>query len=260
MSFLILCVLCIVQGLTEFLPVSSSGHLLMFEQLFNIEGNLLLLNLFLHMATLIAVIIVYRKIIWQLIKKPFQPLTYKLILSTLITLIFAFSYEIFGIDGFVVKIYGFCFLVTATLLLVTHKFQKKSCVIRTGEIGFKSAVIVGLVQGLAVLPGISRSGSTISSLILTGNDETKSAEYSFLLSIPIILGGFVFELIKLIKTDSLILPVGVWECVFAFILTFIVSIISLKLTIKLLKKNKFIIFSIYLFIIGFIVLLFNYII
>jgi len=150
--------------------------------------------------------------------------------------------------------------VTATLLLVTHKFQKKSCVIRTGEIGVKSAVIVGLVQGLAVLPGISRSGSTISSLILTGNDETKSAEYSFLLSIPIILGGFVFELIKLIKTDSLILPVGVWECVFAFILTFIVSIISLKLTIKLLKKNKFIRFSIYLFIIGFIVLLFNYII
>lgn len=259
MSFLVLCILCIVQGLTEFLPVSSSGHLLLFEQLFNIKGNLLLLNLFLHMATLIAVIIVYRKIIWKLIKKPFQPLTYKLILSTLITLVFALTYEIFDIDNFVVKIYGFCFLITAVLLLCTHKFQKKACVVKTGELSVKSAIIVGVVQGFAVLPGISRSGSTISSLILTGNDESASAEYSFLLSIPIILGGFIFELIKLFKQNNLVLPVGVFECVFAFVLTFVVSIISLKLTIKLLKKNKFVIFSIYLFLVGTGVLLLNYI-
>lgn len=260
MSFIILCVLCIVQGLTEFLPVSSSGHLTLFEQVFHIEGNLLLLNLFLHMATLIAVVVVYRKVIWDLLKHPIQPLTLKLILSTAITLIFAFLYEILNIDGYVTYIYGFCFIITAILLFVTHKFQQKSAVIKSGETGIKDSIIVGIVQGFAVLPGISRSGSTISSLVLSGEDEGKAAEYSFLLSIPIIIGGFAFELIKLIKHNELILPVSVFECIIAFILTFLVSLLALKLTIKLLKKNKFIIFSIYLFVIGTFVLIYNFVI
>ena len=128
MSLFILISLCIIQGLTEFLPISSSGHLLLFEQLFGFDENLLLLNLFLHLATVLAVIIVYRKILWKLIKNPFQPLTYKLAISTTITVLFAAAYNIFDINDFVPKIYGFCFLVTAILLLATHFFQKKSAV------------------------------------------------------------------------------------------------------------------------------------
>ena len=259
MDFLILCVLCVVQGLTEFLPVSSSGHLLFFEQIFGIKENFLLLNLFLHVATLLAVIIVYRKIIWKLLKHPFQPLTYKLILSTLITLVFALIYEILDLDRIIANFYGFCFIFTSILLFITYIFQKKSSCVNTGEIGVKSAALVGFVQGLAVLPGISRSGSTISSLILAGNDEGKAAEYSFLLSIPIIIGGFLFELIKIIHKNQFSLPTSPILCVVAFFITFLVSILSLKLTLKLLKKNKFIIFSIYTFIIGIIVIVFNFI-
>lgn len=259
MDFLILCVLCVVQGLTEFLPVSSSGHLLFFEQIFGIKENFLLLNLFLHVATLLAVIIVYRKIIWKLLKHPFQPLTYKLILSTLITLVFALTYEILDLDQIIANFYGFCFIFTSILLFITYIFQKKSSCVNTGEIGVKSAALVGFVQGLAVLPGISRSGSTISSLILAGNDEGKAAEYSFLLSIPIIIGGFLFELIKIIHKNQFSLPTSPILCVVAFFITFLVSILSLKLTLKLLKKNKFIIFSIYTFIIGIIVIVFNFI-
>ncbi len=261
MSFWILCLLCIVQGLTEFLPVSSSGHLLLVEQIFKIEGDTLMLNLFLHLATLLAVIVVYRKIIWNLLKKPLQPLTYKLILSTVITVIMAVAYELLDLDKYGFKIYGFCFLITSIVLMVTYVFQKRSSTVKTGEISVKSAILVGAVQGLAVLPGISRSGSTISSLILTGNDEEKASEYSFLLSIPVIFGGFILEIIKLVKnggTGNAFASISPWLCIFAFIFTFAVAFASLKITLKLLKKHKFVYFSIYLFILAIVVITLNF--
>lgn len=258
MNFWILIILCIVQGLTEFLPVSSSGHLLLFSQLFGINDNNLLLNLFLHIATLVAVVTHYRKVIFNLIKKPFQPLTYKLILSTFITLIFAFAYEFSGIDDIITNIYGYCFLITALLLIITHRFQKHSSVVKAdSEISTKSALLVGLVQGFAVLPGISRSGSTISSLILSGNSEEKSAEYSFLLSVPIIIGGFIFELFKLDSLSTAFSSISPIYCIIAFVLTFTVAFLSLKLTLKLLKGNKFNFFGIYLIFISIFTIIFN---
>lgn len=258
MAFWILIILCLVQGLTEFLPVSSSGHLLIFEQIFKIQDNILLINLFLHLASLVAVVIVYRKVIWKLIKKPFQPLAYKQILSTAITLIFAVLYNILNINQIETKFYGFCFLLTSILLFVTHKFQQKTGVVRfNNQISTKSAILVGFVQGLAVLPGISRSGSTICSLILAGNDESASAEYSFLLSIPIIIGGFVLECFKIENFSAIFSQISIAQIAFAFVFTFIIAILSLKLTIKLLKKNKFIYFSIYLLFISIFVIIFN---
>lgn len=259
MKIWVLVVLCLVQGLTEFLPVSSSGHLLLFENIFKVEGNLLLLNLFLHLATLLAVVIVYRKSIWKLLKKPFQPLTYKLIVSTLITLVFAFSYEIFDIDKFMPKFYGFFFLITAVLLFATYKFQKKASVVNTGELSYKSAVVVGIVQGFAVLPGISRSGSTISSLILCGTNEDQAAEYSFLLSVPIIIGGFIFELIKIDNFDNVFSFVSPVMCVFAFVLTFFVSVLSLKITLKMLKNKKFNYFATYLLLVGIVAIVLSFV-
>lgn len=256
MKFYILVILCLIQGLTEFLPISSSGHLMLAEELFGIEDNILLLNLFLHFATLLAVIIVYRKVIWNLIKKPFQPLTWKLILATLVTLIFAVCYEIFDLNSKIGVFYGYYFLITAFLLLITYIFQKKSVGVKVGEIGYKNALIVGAVQGLAVLPGISRSGSTISSLLLMGNDETKSSEFSFLLSIPIILGGFLFEILKVDDWSGITTQISFGYLIFALVFTFIVAVLSLKLTIRLLKKHKFIYFSIYLFILGLSVIIF----
>ena len=250
--------MCLIQGLTEFLPVSSSGHLIIVEQVFGVEGNLLLINLFLHMATLLAVVVVYRKTIWKLIKKPFQPLTYKLILSTVITLVFAFSYKIFNMETFSYKICGICFLMTAILLMTTHVVQLKAAVVKTTGISTKSAVLAGIAQGFAVLPGLSRSGSTIASLILTGNGESESAEYSFLLSVPIIVGGFILELASSMPLKISMGGYSAIECVFAFILTFIVSIISLKITIKMLKNNKFNWFALYLFVLGLIVSFFTF--
>ena len=166
MSFWILCLLCVVQGLAEFLPISSSGHLLFVEQLFGMHDDVMLLNLFLHVATLCAVVVIYRKIVWSILKRPFQPLTYKLILSTIITVVLAFTYKILDFDQYGFKIYGFCFIATSVVLFVTYKFQKNTAIVPAQEISTKSAVIVGFVQGVATLPGISRSGSTISTMIL----------------------------------------------------------------------------------------------
>ena len=250
MNILVFFLLCIVQGLTEFLPVSSSGHLLLFEQIFKIENNLLLLNLFLHLATLFAVVIVYRKVIWKLIKKPFQPLTYKLLFSTSLTLVFAICYEVLNIDSYVVFLYGFCFLITSALLFLTHKMQKNMAVVKTKNIDFISTLAVGISQGFAVLPGLSRSGTTIATLLLCGNDEDSAAEYSFLLSIPIIVGGFILELLRVENFSSLFAEINPLVYIAGFVLTFVVAFLSLKFTIKLLKKNKFIYFSIYLLILG----------
>lgn len=260
MSIWILLILCVVQGLTEFLPVSSSGHLLFFEQVFNVSENLMFLNLFLHVATLLAVVIVYRKIIWQLLKKPFQPLTWNLLIATLFSVILAFAYEFSGIDKVVTRIYPFAFLVTAILLLVCHIFQQKAVVVKHTEVSMKNSILVGIVQGVAVVPGLSRSGSTISSLILAGNDEQKASEFSFLLSIPIIIGGFVLELLQMNKSGISFEFFDIKIYLLAFILTFFVSLVALKLTIKLLKKHKFIIFSIYTFFMFLITFVFNYII
>ena len=258
MNFFVLCLLCIVQGLTEFLPISSSGHLLLFEQVFGIGGNTLGLNLFLHLATLVAVIIVYRGVIWKLLKKPLQPLTYKLLFSTTITLIFAFAYKFSGIDSIAYSFYGFSFLATAIILLLCHKFKQKSAVISPPEISYKSAAVVGAAQGLAVFPGLSRSGTTIASLLFAGNNDTLSAEYSFLLSIPIIVGGFVLELVTAENLSLAFCGLSLLECGFAFCLTFIVSVLSLKLTIKMLKNNRFIYSSVYLFILSIFVIIFNF--
>lgn len=260
MSLWILIILCVVQGLTEFLPVSSSGHLLFFEQVFGVTENLMFLNLFLHLATLLAVVIVYRKTILNLIKKPFQAYTYKLILATLFSVILAFVYEFSGVDKVITKIYPFAFLLTSILLFMCHLFQKKAVAFNTNEISVKNSIIVGIVQGFAVVPGLSRSGSTISSLILTGNDEKSSAEFSFLLSIPIIVGGFVLELIQLNKSGLSFESVSIGSYFLAFLLTFIVALIALKITLKILKNHKFIIFSIYTFVMFIVTFVFNYVI
>ena len=260
MSVWLLILLCVVQGLTEFLPVSSSGHLLFFEQIFGLTANTMLLNLFLHVATLLAVVWVYRKVVLELIKKPFQMYTLKLLIATLFTVSLALVYEYFNLEKYLLIIYPFGFLLTSVLLLMCHVFQKKSTVITVNCLSIKQSVLVGVVQGFAVIPGLSRSGSTISSLMLSGVDEQKASEFSFLLSIPIILGGFVLELWQVSKTEMSILNLNIFSYLLAFILTFIVSMIALKLTIKLLKKKKFIIFSVYTFLMFIVTFTLNYLI
>ena len=252
MSIWIALVLGIVQGLTEFLPVSSSGHLTLLNKIFGISGNTLLLTILLHLATLFAVFYVLRKEIWQLICHPFSRQAKNLYLATIPTVAIVLLSKGFLEDSFAsAKLLPYCFLITAALLLFTYFLGKKNQqkVFEYPTVGFKNnirtSVVMGVAQGLAVLPGISRSGSTICAGLLSGEKRENVAKFSFLMSIPIILASMLYEIIKgdfgVVSQKGMALPIIV-----AFLSAFIVGILSIKLMLKVVEKAKYYWFSIYL--------------
>lgn len=196
-------VLGLVQGLGEFLPISSSGHLLLAERMLGVSEGGMLMTVLLHVATLAAVLIVFRKQLWELIKHPIQWKTLWLIVATIVTagvmLVFKKYFDAAG-DG---RWLGFCFIGTAMLLTIAE-YAKKSLArdITCDNMKWWRAVVIGALQGIAVLPGVSRSGATITGALCCGMRKDEAAEFSFLLSIPAILGGAVLELPDLVKNGT----------------------------------------------------------
>lgn len=225
-------ILGIIQGLTEFLPVSSSGHVLLAERLLGIKGDLSF-TLMLHLATLLAVVVVLRKKLWETIKTPkkWLPLIVATSFSAVVVLLFHNLIEA-TFDG---RFLAVSFLITAVLLLASS-FVKP----RKTEINCFDAVFIGLMQGLAALPGISRSGSTISTATLLGNSKEQSVEFSFLLSIPIIAGSALIDVITEGLGTVEFLPL-----IFGFVAAFLSGLFAIKLMLKLIKgSNDF--FAVYL--------------
>ena len=252
MKILYALILGIVQGLTEFLPISSSGHLMLFSSIFGIEEGSVFFSVLLHFASLIAVIIVFWKDVVELLKNPFGKEMQKILIATIPTVIIALVVEFVFDESFLMLFVGFGFLISAVVIFITSMLQrKKKCL--SLEISKKQALVVGVVQGLAVFPGISRSGSTICACLTQGIDREKSAKFSFLISIPIIVGGMGFEIVKGIKNgfgDVEFLP-----CFVGFMASFLVALFSIKIMMKLIKKGSWFGFSIYLLILAIIVLL-----
>ena len=192
-------VLGFTQGLTEFLPVSSSGHLAFLMRLFGVdEQQIMFFMIILHLGTLVAVCAIYFKDILELFKKPFKTLGYLVIASIPAAIIGLFVDDIVeekllgsAYLGIVLAVF---FTVTATVLFITEIFAKK----RQNELPlcWRTVVPMGLAQAVAVLPGISRSGSTICAGSLAGGKSEDIAKFSFLMSIPVILGSFVVSLAK----------------------------------------------------------------
>ena len=245
MSILIALILGIVQGLTEFLPVSSSGHLVLLQNIFGIENNVILFDIILHLGTLLAVIIVYRKSLLELIKNPFGKKMRMVILGTIPTLIIALLFKDFFEGTFSGNLLFIGFLATSGLLLLADYSQKKYRSYKNMD--YKYILTMGFFQGLAILPGLSRSGTTVSTSLALGVKKDEALEYSFLLSIPIILASLVYELIfssvSLVNIEILPIIVG-------FLASALFGIISIKFTIKLVKSNTYKYFSIYLIILS----------
>lgn len=243
--FLALFFLGIIQGLTEFLPVSSSGHLVLFGNLFGIEESLFI-SILLHVATLLSIVVVFYKDIWQMIRHPFSKQTTMLVVATIPTCLIVLVLMPIIKQSFAGGLLPICFLISAILLLVSEQLSKKK---EKKEMTYKTAFIMGIAQGFAVFPGISRSGSTISAGLLSGGEKESVAKFSFLMSIPIIFLSLIMEIYE-IATGSLKLQIQILPTILAFVSAFVVGIFAIKLMIKLTVKSSLKWFSLYLVIIS----------
>ena len=247
MSYLQSFILGLLQGLTEFLPVSSSGHTLLAGYLLGVEIPLAF-ELILHLATLLAVIIFYRKSVFTRIKHPFCKGNLYLALATAVTAVIAFLFRKFYADGLSsITLLPLFFALTAGILVVGSWVKPKPSNISAGK-----SAIIGLTQGLACIPGLSRSGTTISTALILGIDKQEATEFSFLLSIPIVLGSAIIELITqpLVGVSFPVLAVG-------FITAFISGYFALHIVSKLIKNASLDVFSVYLIALSLTLILFK---
>ncbi len=235
-EYLSYAILGLVQGATEFLPVSSSGHLLLLETL-GVGKPDLTTNLFLHLATLLVVLFAYRKKILFLIKNPLCPQAKFIWTATVPTALFAALIRFF-VEESAYMLPTF-FAVTSVLLLLPYLLPRNATFIEKKPTA--KALFVGLMQGVACFAGISRSGATSSALLLVGCEDESVAEYSFLLSVPVILGSGAVELIFAKPSD--------FAFSFPLLLGFAVALISgffaLRLCSSILKKGRIAYFSVY---------------
>lgn len=265
MVFLIAILLGLVQGLCEFLPVSSSGHLYLISKLTSgavgedTFGSFF--TVMLHVATLIAVLFVYREQVLAILRHPIQKLTLHLIIATLPTVVFALILKKFdALDKWLDEgnFVGFSFLLTAVFLTVSELLcRRRKAKKSIDTMRWTDALVIGGMQAIGVLPGVSRSGSTIAGALGMRIDRKSAANFSFLLSIPAILGGLVLELYKLVKEpDSINLTVGTAS---AWILGMLVAAISgyfaVRFMIRLITKKGLLGFAIYTGALGLVVLI-----
>ncbi len=238
---LIIIILALVQGFCEFLPVSSSGHIVLLHNVFNLQCDIVSLNIILHLATAFSVIVIYRKQLWWLITHPLSKQTLNLVLATIVTVVFILIFKPFIDDALGGKFLAVSFLITAGILIVATIVNKKY--LSVSPITTKTALIMGLFQGIAVLPGISRSGTTLCSGLVCGSEKGAVADFSFLMSLPIIILGAVYDLIFETANFS---GFSWWQLLIGFVVAFISGIVSIKLTKALAQKTKLWVFSIYL--------------
>lgn len=244
MAFYIL-ILGLIQGLTEFLPVSSSGHLVLLSNLFGIEDSLFL-SILLHMATLLSIVVVLKKEVWQLVRHPFSDKTMKVVVATIPTCILVLLLMPIVNLSFGGAFLPICFFISAILLFVTSVKTKDA---KQGQFTFKHAFIMGIAQGLAVFPGVSRSGSTICAGLLAGGDKEESAKFSFIMSIPVIILSMLMEIFKIVFKGEAI-KIDVVGSILGFVAAFVIGVVAIKFMIRLTAKANFKWFSFYLLIIS----------
>ena len=263
-------ILGIFQGLTEFLPISSSGHLVLLQKIFGITEPALAFDTAVHVGTLLAVIAVLWRDIWNILRRIVQPLTLYLIIATIPTVIVALLFKdqieyAFSSGAFL----GFAFLVTSALLLISDRLYRGAGKsngypaklddppkVRTqDEMNWIDAIVIGLLQAVAIIPGISRSGATISGALSRRLDRNFAARFSFILSIPAILGALVFQIKDLTKAgasgDG---AIGSLPIVVGCLSAAIVGFLSIRLTLKIVREHSLWGFALYTGILGLLVL------
>lgn len=256
MSWFEALILGIVQGLTEYLPVSSSGHLAIGSALFGIEGeDNLTFTIVVHVATVFStLVILWKEINWifrGLFKFEMNNET-RYVINILISMIpigivgVFFKDKVEAIFGSGLLVVGCMLLVTAALLAFSYYAKPR----QKNNISMKDAFIIGLSQACAVLPGLSRSGTTIATGLLLGNNKAKLAQFSFLMVIPPILGEALLDVLKLVKGEDIGGDIPTLSLVVGFVAAFLSGCLACKWMINIVKKGKLIYFAVYCAIAG----------
>lgn len=248
-------ILGLVQGFTEFIPVSSSGHLVLINRLFGISDGALTFGIAVHIATLVSVFIVLWRDILDMLKKPFGKLPLLVIAGTIPTVIIALIFK----DSFE-KIFesgsslGLGFIFTGFILWFSESFKGMDKGLEKTK--YTDAVIMGLAQGIAILPAVSRSGLTIASALFRGLNREFAARLSFLISIPVILGAAVVDGYDMIKNaGTLETGISIAPLAVGMVAAAISGYIAIRFMLKILSKSSLRIFSYYVFAIGTLVIL-----
>jgi undecaprenyl-diphosphatase len=249
-------ILGLIQGLTEFLPVSSSGHLEIGNVLLNVQAsNNLMFSVVVHAATALSTIIVFRKDLLSIIKDIFkfqwnESVEFILKIGISMVPIFVigmlFEDQIEGLFTGNLLLVGSMLLITGVLLAFTYFVRNKE----GGKVGYMQAMIIGLAQAIAILPGISRSGATIATALLLGVEKEKAARFSFLMVLIPILGASFLKLLDYLEQPVQEQAVGGIVLLVGFLIAFIAGLIACSIMIKLVKKGKLIYFAIYCGIVG----------
>lgn len=249
-------VLGIVQGLTEYLPVSSSGHLAIGSNLFGIEGEEnLAFTVLVHVATVCSTLVVLWKEIDWILKGLFKfemNAETKYFLNIVVSMIpigivgVFFKDAVEDVFGSGLLIVGCMLLLTATLLIFSY-FAKPR---QREHISMKDAFIIGLAQACAVMPGLSRSGSTIATGLMLGNKKESLAQFSFLMVIPPILGEALLDVLKMVKGDDAFGDISALPLVVGFVAAFVSGCVACKWMINIVKKGKLVWFGVYCAIAG----------
>ena len=265
-QFLKVTLLAILQGITEFLPVSSSGHLELLSTLFKFKNSdSMTLSIMLHAGSLAAIVVFYFKTLWSLLKKENFRLIGLIILGSVPAGVFGVTLKMTGYDEMLsssLPVVGFGFLITAALLRLTTKekliqLAPGEAPKKLSEMTLRQALTIGVVQAIAIVPGISRSGSTISCGIITGVERESSATFSFLLALPAIGGAALLEVLSLLKgTNSAVEVFTIPQLVWGVALSAAVSFGALALLMNFVRKGKLVYFSWYLNILGAAVLIY----
>ena len=255
-------ILGIIQGLTEFLPVSSSGHLELGKAILgdnSVPEESLLFTVILHFATALSTLVVFRKDVWEIVSGLFSfkwneetQFSLKIIISMIPAVIIGLFFEeqLEAFFGGNIRFVGFMLLITAVLLYLADKAEDTE-----RKVSFGNAFVIGVAQAVAMLPGISRSGATISTSVLLGVDKTKAARFSFLMVVPLIFGKIAKDLMsgELAFNGNNGVAMGA-----GFIAAFIAGLAACTWMIRLVKKSKLSYFAIYCLIVGIIAIAFGF--
>ena len=268
MSWFEALVLGLIQGLTEYLPVSSSGHLAIGQALFGMENGEenLMFTVAVHVATVLStLVILWKEVNWML--RGLGSFSVHLVrgdadleknagmryaLNIIVSMIpvgivgLFFKDEVKAVFGSGLLVVGCCLLITAALLIFSYYAKPR----QKETISWKDALVIGIAQAIAVLPGVSRSGSTIATGLLLGNKKELLAQFSFLMVIPPILGEALLDILKMVKGENVMGSIETLSLVIGFVAAFLSGCLACKWMINIVKKGKLIYFGIYCAVIG----------